>query len=121
MYSGVGEDLRDVHGLAGDRRAAGSRAPIESVRILSVVLGALRLAVIRREMWEPLVKEVERAVVGGTKSPTGLDDLIQDWLQSGRTSDSTEDGANRVLLLAKVLELTRDLDVVAGSSGHARS
>ena len=46
----VSEDVRDVNRLARDSRAAGSRRSVESVWMIPVVLGALRLAAIRRDV-----------------------------------------------------------------------
>jgi hypothetical protein len=88
------------------------------MRMLPVVLGTLRLPVIRSRVEEPLVEEIKGAVISIAEPPGGFDDLVQHRLQPGRTSDGAQDATDRTLLLAEILELARSVLVVAGRAGH---
>jgi hypothetical protein len=55
------------------------------------------------------LEKPEGAVIGPTKSPTRLHDLIEHGLQAGRTGECAKDAADRLLLLAQRIDLTREL------------
>jgi hypothetical protein len=68
--------------------------------MVPVILGTPRLTVVRRHTKQPLIEQIERAVVGAAEPPTGLDDLVENRLQPGRTRDRSKDTTDRALLLA---------------------
>ena len=72
-------------------------------------------------MQEPVLEEVEGAVVGPAEPLTGFDHLVEHGLDPRASSDGSEDTADRPLLFAHVLELASELGVVGGHAGHLRS
>jgi hypothetical protein len=89
------------------------------MRMLAIVLGSQRLAVIGDGMEELVLEEPEPAVVSLAESPASLDDLIENRLHPFRTGDRGEDAAERTLLLAKVLDLASELGCVTACSCHS--
>jgi len=55
------------------------------------------------------------------RSPARLGHLLENRLQAGRASDSTENAADRALLLAHVLKLTAEVGDVPGDASHSFS
>jgi hypothetical protein len=91
--------------LARDGCAAGQCRSVERVRILSVVLRALRLAVIRDRVQQPVVQEPQGRVIGVAKSAARFADLVEHRLQTSETGDGAKNAADRTLLLPKRLKL----------------
>ena len=115
---GVVEDVRDVHRLSGDGRAAGSRRSVERMRMRPVVFSTRGLPVMCGDNQELLLQEIERPVIGVAESFAGFDDLVQHRLQPGRTGDSVEDATDRALLLTEIRKLARSVLVVADRAPH---
>ena len=110
-----------MHGRARHRRTAGTRRPVERMRMLAVVVHGCRFAAIRRQSEDGVVQEIESAVVRAAEAPRRLDDLVENGLQPRRTSDRAEDAADGALLLAKFLELTFEARLVSAHRGHGGS
>ena len=73
------------------------------------------------QVQETALQKPERPVVGPTQSPARLGHLLENRLQAGRASDSTENAADRALLLAHVLKLTAEVGDVPGDASHSFS
>jgi hypothetical protein len=67
---------------------------------------------------ESILEEPERALVRFAEPPAGLDDLVENRLQSLGAGDCAEDVAERALLLAEVLDLARELGSVVSCPRH---
>jgi hypothetical protein len=99
-----------------DRHAAGQRRPVDGVRMLSVVLRCILLAVVSDRLEEVAFEEPERAGVGLAEPPGRLGHLVEDRLEPRAAGDFPENAADRALLLANVCELTRELGLVGNRS-----
>ena len=107
--------------LAYHRRPTGGRRSVESVRMFSVPLGSVGVGMVRHHLQEPVLEQVQSAVVGPAQPLTGLDHLVQNGLDPRAADDRAEDTADRPLLFAHVLELANELGVVERYTGHLGS
>ena len=116
---GIVMDVGNVDGSARHSRAAGCRRSIEGVRMLPVIGGRRnRRGLIRDKVKQAVLEQKQRAVVGTAESLHGLDYLVENRLKPGRASDRPQDPADRPLLLARVLELTRKVRVRGPDAAH---
>jgi hypothetical protein len=110
-----------VDRLACHRSPAGRRGAVERVWVLPVPLSAVGVGVVRHHVQEPVLEEVQRAVVGSAKVLTSLDHLVENGLNPRAAGDGAEDTADRALPFAHLLELASELDIVGGHTGHLLS
>src|SRR4029450_750539 len=103
------------------RRPAGGRRSVECVRMLSVPLSRVGVGVVCHNVQEPLLQQVEGAVVGSAQPLAGFDHLVENGLNTGALGDCAEDSADRPLLFAPVLALPSELGVVERYAGHLGS
>ena len=80
-----------------------------------------RRGLIRDKVEKAVLEQKQGAVVGTAKSLGGFDYLVQNRLKPGRASDRPQDAADRPLLLACVLELTRKVRVRVRDATHRQS
>ena len=80
--------------------------------MLPVVLGTLRLGAVRRYMEEPVLEQVERAVIGPAESLAGHHPHVEDRLDPSAAGDGAQDPPDRALLFADVHELASELGIV---------
>ena len=118
---GILEDIWDLDGPSLDGRTAGRRAPIDSMRMIEVVLRPLGLTMVCPHVQDTVLKEPERPMVGLAQSPARLGHLLENRLQPGTPSDRAENAADRVLLLTHVLELMGEVRAVPRAAGHSFS
>ena len=99
-----------------DRLSATAARPAAVVRSRacgwSVPLGSVGGGVVRHHLQEPVLEQVEGAVLGPAEPLAGLDHLVENGLDPRTAGDGAEDAADRALLFAHVLELTSELRVV---------
>ena len=89
----------------GDRRPAGCCGSVESVWMVPVPLGSVGGGVVRHHLQEPVLEQVEGAVLGPAEPLAGFDHLVENGLDPRTAGDGAEDTADRALLFAHVLEL----------------
>jgi len=118
---GIRHDVRYLDRPSLDRRSPGRRRPIEGMRVLSVILLARPLALVRAQVQEPVLEKPERAVVGATESLAGFGHLPEHRLKPRRASDRAEDGANRALLFTDILEFSGESRAVGRDASHSHS
>jgi hypothetical protein len=82
-------DVRDMDRFPLESGTARGRRSIEGVRMLPVVLRALRRAVMDSQVEEFVLEEPERPVVGVAKSSAGLDHLLENRLEPRGLSDGS--------------------------------
>jgi hypothetical protein len=102
-------------------RPAGGRRSVESMWMLPVPFGGLGVRVVRNRVQEPVLEQVEGAIVGPAEPLTRLDHLVENRLDPRAPSDGAEDAADRAVPFAQVLELASELSVVGGHPGHLLS
>ena len=98
--------------LSCDRRPAGCCGSVESVWMVPVPLGSVGGGVVRHHLQEPVLEQVEGAVLGPAEPLAGFDHLVENGLDPRTAGDGAEDTADRALLFAHVLELASELRVV---------
>jgi hypothetical protein len=91
------------------------------MRMLSVVTGTRRLALVRAQMQKPVLEKPDGPVVSLAKSSTGLGHLVENGLEPGRAGDGAHDTADRALLLPHILELAGDVRAVLRNVSHSGS
>ena len=106
----IGQDVGDLHRLAGERHPADDGRPVTLVRMflrVGVPLG--RVGELREDHEEIAVRQVELAVLAVAEVLRGRDDLVEHGLQALRTRDRPQDLADRPPLLAQVLVVPNEL------------
>jgi hypothetical protein len=111
-----------VDDLSRDRDAPGNGASVERVRVLPFVLIKLRRAPVADGKPQVIpLGEVHLAVFGVAYTHRGFDERVEDGVQSFSPPDRLQDVDERLLLLAQVLVVARNVfNVHCLALAHAR-
>ncbi len=89
--------------------------------MLPVVLRTLRLAMVRAQMQEPVLKKPQGPVISLAESPACFGHLVKNRLEPGGASYSSKDTTNRALLLPRILEFAGEVHAVPRNVSHSGS
>jgi len=87
--------------------------------MITVELEDLGCAAVGQEMKQITLAEIKLRVLSPAQSPRCFNDLVENWLQAGRPSDSMQDAANRTLLLLRILQTVRQFGRSVSHSRHS--